>query len=56
MNSLSVEFRILHNAGNEMPRKQLIEELSLSIDFEPWELERYEADNAVKIIKAHPNN
>lgn len=46
--SLYTAFEILNENGGELPRKQIIEEMSKRIDFEPWETERYESNGQLK--------
>lgn len=46
--SISAAFEILKENGGEMQRKLLLEEMTKRIEFEPWELERYESNGQLK--------
>ena len=46
--SVSTAFKILKGNGGEMQRKLLLEEMTERMEFEPWELERYESNGQLK--------
>lgn len=46
--SLSAAFTILQANGGEMQRKALLEAMTKKIEFEAWELERYESNGQLK--------
>lgn len=48
MRTLYAAFDILIKNNNELPRKELIEKITQQVQFENWELERYESNGQLK--------
>lgn len=46
--TISTAFEILNENGGELQRKQLFDEMTKRIEFESWELERYESNGQLK--------
>lgn len=48
MKTIYAAFEVLITNNNELPRKELLEQITKKVTFEPWETERYESNGQLK--------